>query len=185
SAPACPMTPRHSLDATTRPRAGRLAATLVASAALHALVALLLVFDVAGIGGGLGLGVGPGLGIGAGGGAGLGAVRRRQIYSLEDIPQPEPPRDPTADATLHALLAPTAAEGVTVPPPARPAAVTPVVRFAPPARPLVADATGSMQNVIDDLKHHLDDLADTLQRLVPTARIGVVAYRDRDQDEVA
>src|SRR5579884_1918714 len=132
------MTPRHSLDATTRPRAGRLAATLVASAALHALVALLLVFDVAGIGGGLGLGVGPGLGVGAGGGAGLGAVRRRQIYSLEDIPQPEPPRDPTADATLHALLAPTAAEGVTVPPPARPAAVTPVVRFAPPARPLGA-----------------------------------------------
>ncbi len=232
------MTPRHSFDATTRLRPGRLAAALGASAALHAFVALLLVFDVAGIGGGLGLGVGPGLGIGAGGGVGLGAVRRRQIYSLEDIPQPEPPRDPTADATLHALLAPTAAEGVTVPPPARPAAVTPVVRFAPPARPLgagvdlgarfaaagagagglglggggggigwslgagfgryvgglrkvgldvalVVDATGSMQNVIDDLKHHLDDLADTLQRLVPTARIGVVAYRDRDQDQVA
>jgi hypothetical protein len=50
---------------------------------------------------------------------------------------------------------------------------------------LVVDATGSMQNVIDDLKHHLDDLADTLQRLVPTARIGAVAYRDRDQDDVA
>src|SRR5262249_58635905 len=50
---------------------------------------------------------------------------------------------------------------------------------------IVVDATGSMQNVIDDLKHRLDDLVFTMQRLVPGARIGVVAYRDRDDDNVA
>jgi len=42
-----------------------------------------------------------------------------------------------------------------------------------------------MQNVIDDLKDRLDEMAATLQRLVPTARIGAVAYRDRDDDNVA
>src|SRR5262249_51525690 len=50
---------------------------------------------------------------------------------------------------------------------------------------IVVDATGSMQNVIDDLKHRLDDLVFTMQRLVPTARIGAVAYRDRDDDNIA
>ncbi|HLK10004.1 MAG TPA: vWA domain-containing protein [Candidatus Binatia bacterium] len=232
------MTPHAMFDGTARPRPGRLAAALVVSAGVHALVALLLAFDVAGIGGGLGLGVGPGFGVGAGGGVGLGSVRGRQIYSLEDIPEPRPPRDPTADETLRALLAPARAEGVAVPQPPRPAAAAPVVHFMRPARPLgagvdlgarfaaagagagglglggggggvgwslgagfgryvgglrkvgldvalVVDATGSMQNVIDDLKHHLDDLADTLQRLVPTARIGAVAYRDRDDGDVA
>jgi len=46
----------------------------------------------------------------------------------------------------------------------------------------VVDATGSMQNVIDDLKRRMDDLAATMQRLVPTARVGAVTYRDRDDD---
>src|SRR5262249_42409043 len=43
---------------------------------------------------------------------------------------------------------------------------------------VVVDATGSMQNVIDTLKQRLDDVTATMQRLVPTARIGAVAYRD-------
>jgi len=38
-----------------------------------------------------------------------------------------------------------------------------------------------MQSIIDDLKRRMDDLAATLQRLVPTARVGAVAYRDRDE----
>src|SRR5439155_16808138 len=46
---------------------------------------------------------------------------------------------------------------------------------------IVVDATGSMQSIIDDLKRRMDDLAATLQRLVPTARVGGVAYRDRDE----
>src|SRR5205814_4314033 len=46
---------------------------------------------------------------------------------------------------------------------------------------IVVDSTGSMQNVIDDLKRRMDELAATLQRLVPTARVGAVAYRDRDE----
>jgi len=46
---------------------------------------------------------------------------------------------------------------------------------------IVVDATGSMQSIIDDLKRRMDDLAATLQRLVPTARVGAVAYRDRDE----
>jgi len=45
---------------------------------------------------------------------------------------------------------------------------------------IVVDSTGSMQNVIDDLKRRMDDLAATMQRLVPTARVGAVTYRDRD-----
>ena len=49
----------------------------------------------------------------------------------------------------------------------------------------MVDATGSMQNVIDDMKHRLDDLVFTMQRLVPTARIGAVAYRDRDDGKIA
>src|SRR5262249_3011069 len=45
---------------------------------------------------------------------------------------------------------------------------------------LVIDSTGSMQMVIDDLKRRLDDLVSTMQRLVPTARIGAVPFRARD-----
>ncbi len=43
---------------------------------------------------------------------------------------------------------------------------------------LVVDATRSMQQVIDELTAKMTGLAATLQRLVPTARIGTVAYRD-------
>jgi hypothetical protein len=50
---------------------------------------------------------------------------------------------------------------------------------------LVVDATGSMQNVIDELKQRLGLLVATMQRLVPTARIGAVAFRDRGDDNVA
>ena len=50
---------------------------------------------------------------------------------------------------------------------------------------LVIDATGSMQNIIDDLKRRLDDVVGTMQRLVPDGRIGAVAFRDRDDDNVA
>jgi hypothetical protein len=50
---------------------------------------------------------------------------------------------------------------------------------------IVIDATGSMQNVIDELKQRLGTLTATMQRLVPTARVGAVAFRDRADDKVA
>src|SRR5881398_2163447 len=207
-------------DAGTRPRPWRLAASVGVSAMAHGVLGLLVFFDVLGAGGGFGLGVGPGFGIGSGGAAGLGQARRREIFSLEDVPEPVPPTDPAAEKALKELLAP-----------AQP--TTPVVHFARPARPLgsgvdlgsrfasagagvggfgtgggggagwslgsafgkyvgglrkvgvdvaiVVDSTGSMQSIIDDLKRRMDDLAATLQRLVPTARVGAVAYRDRDE----
>src|SRR5712692_6136113 len=220
--------------ATTAPRQGRMLAALAASTAAHVLVGLLVFFDVLGAGGGFGLGLGPGFGIGSGGGAGLGEKRRREIFSLEDLPTPVPPRDPNAEQALKELLKPSTAQAIAVPQPAVPRSASPVVHFAPPARPvgagvdlgsrfasagagvggfgvggggggagwslgtsfgryvgslrrvgldvaIVVDATGSMQNVIDDLKRRMDDLAATLQRLVPTARVGAVAYRDRDE----
>ncbi len=228
------------LDAAAiRPRPSRLAAGLALSTLAHAVLVLLVVFDVLGIGGGFGIGVGPGFGIGSGGGAGLGQAKRREIFSLKDIPEPVPPADPAADQTLKQILAPARPESVAVihqaPQPTK--AASPVVHFAPPARPLgsgvdlasrfasagagagglgggggggagwslgssfskyvgglrkvgldvaiVVDATGSMQSVIDDLKRRMDDLAATMQHLVPTARIGAVAYRDRDDGKVA
>jgi hypothetical protein len=50
---------------------------------------------------------------------------------------------------------------------------------------LVIDSTGSMQNVIDTLRQRLEALSTTIQRLVPTARIGAVAFRDRDDGKTA
>jgi von Willebrand factor type A domain len=50
---------------------------------------------------------------------------------------------------------------------------------------IVVDATGSMQNIVDQLKRKLADMVDHMQRLVPGARIGAVAFRDRDDDKVA
>lgn len=230
---------RDQGGSTTAPRPGRLLAALAASAVIHALVALGFLFDVAGVGGGFGLGVGPGFGLGAGGGFGLGEVKRRQIFSLEDIPDPVPPRNADADETVRDLLVPARMGVVAVPTPARPtAASVPVVQFARPVKPVgagtdlgsrfasagagagglglggggggtgwslghafssyvgslrkvgldvavVVDSTGSMQNVIDELRKRLDDLVTTLQRLVPTARIGAVAFRDRTGDGVA
>ena len=48
---------------------------------------------------------------------------------------------------------------------------------------LVVDATGSMQQVLSELTERMTVLARTIQRLVPAARIGVVAFRDVDDDE--
>jgi hypothetical protein len=230
------MIPTAKLDSATGPRPQRLAAAIGASAGLHAVLAILLVFDVIGAGG-LGLGAGPGFGLGSGGGVGLGAAKRREIFSIEDIPAPVPPTNPADEETLKKLLQPAKAQAVAIPNqlPARP--TSPVVSFSRPARPLgagvdlharfastgagvgglgigggggsglslgtsfgryvgslrkvgldvalVVDSTGSMQNVIDQLKQRLDDLTSTMQRLVPTARIGAVAFRDRDDGKTA
>jgi hypothetical protein len=231
------MIPPSPSVPTTRPRPGRLLVALATSGTVHALVLLAVFFDVIGLGGGFGLGLGPGFGIGAGGGAGLGPKKRREIYSLQDLPAPVPPRDPDAEHALRQLLEPARPDAIAVPQPAVPHPTSPVVHFARPTKPvgagidlgsrfasagagvggfgvgggggagwslgtsfgryvgglrkvgldvaIVVDATGSMQNVIDEIKHRMDDLAVTLQRLVPTARVGAVAYRDRDDDTVA
>src|SRR2546422_2824917 len=218
------MTPAALPIPTSGPRPRRLLAALGVSTAAHALLALMVIFDVLGVGGGFGLGIGPGLGIGSGGGAGLGQKRRREIFSLEDLPAPVPPSDPNAEQALAELLRPARAQAIVVPQPAVPRPASPVVHFAPPARPvgagldlgsrftsasagvggfgigeggggagwslgtsfgryggglrkggldvaIVLDSTGSMRDVIDDLKRRLDDLAATMQRLVPTARV--------------
>jgi hypothetical protein len=49
---------------------------------------------------------------------------------------------------------------------------------------LVIDTTESMQFVIDQVKEHAATLVENLQRLVPTARIGVVVYRDHGDEYV-
>ena len=49
---------------------------------------------------------------------------------------------------------------------------------------LVIDTTDSMQFVIDDVKTQFKALVGTIQRMVPTARIGIVAYRDLGDDYV-
>ena len=46
---------------------------------------------------------------------------------------------------------------------------------------LVIDATDSMQFVIDSVRDRLTKLVTLLRKLVPTSRIGVVAYRDRGE----
>lgn len=43
---------------------------------------------------------------------------------------------------------------------------------------LVVDSTVSMQQVIDELTERMTGLVAKIQRLVPTARVGAVAYRD-------
>lgn len=48
---------------------------------------------------------------------------------------------------------------------------------------LVVDATGSMQQVLTELTERMSALSRNLHRLVPTARIGVVAFRDVDDEE--
>ncbi len=230
------MNPVSALSPTTGPRPRRLLGALAVSALAHGVLMLLIVFDVAGIGHALGLGVGPGFGMGSGGGAGLGQKRRREIFSLTDMPEPVRPRDPADEQAIKELLAPVRAALVAVPQSAVPRPTSPVVQFARPVRPigsgmdlgarfaatgagvgglgiggggggwslgtafgkyvgslrkvgldvaLVVDSTGSMQNVIDEMKQRLDDLTATMQRLVPTARIGAVAFRDRDDDKVA
>jgi hypothetical protein len=49
---------------------------------------------------------------------------------------------------------------------------------------LVIDTTESMQFVIDEVKARATHLVETVQRMVPTARIGVVAYRDEGDEYV-
>ena len=224
-------------ETTTEPRPRRILAAFTASASAHALLALLLFFDVLGPGGGFGLGIGPGFGIGAGGGAGMGE-KRREIFSLQDLPAPVPPSDPAADEKLKEMLQPERAQAIAMPRREIPRpATSPVVNFSRPARPigagvdlgsrfasagagvggfgggggggfgvslgtsfgryvsslrqvgldvaLVVDSTGSMQNVIDEMKRRLVDLTNTMQRVVPTARIGAVAFRDRTGDKIA
>jgi hypothetical protein len=224
-----------------RPNRARTTKALVISTIVHVVFILLVVFDVVGLGGGLGLGIGPGIGIGAGGGVGLGELNRRQIFSLEDLPDLVRPQEPDSEKDLQALLKPRDAERFVVPTPAKPKSATtnaPVIQFARPVKPIgagtdlgarlsaagagtgglglgggggglgwslgsafsnyvgvlrkggldvaiVIDSTGSMQNIIDDLKRRLTDITRTMQRLVPTARIGAVAYRDRDTGNVA
>jgi hypothetical protein len=234
---------------TTRPGAGRVLGFQGLSALVHVVLGLLIYFDIAGSGGGFGLGVGPGFGLGSGGGVGLGEKHRRQIFSLEDIPELlVRPQDPEPDEEVKELVIARTPEPIVLPERPRPKAVqvktSPVVHFARPVTPigagtdlgarfastgagtggfgvgggggsgiglrdlgislnsafgkyvgglrkvgldvaLVIDSTGSMQMVIDDLKHRLDDLVTTMQRLVPTARIGAVAFRDRADDKIA
>jgi len=122
-------------DAGTRPRPWRLAASVGVSAMVHGVLGLLVLFDVLGVGGGFGLGVGPGFGIGSGGAAGLGQARRREIFSLQDVPEPVPPNDPAAEKALRELLAPTRPEAVAIVHEAPAHPTTPVVHFARPARP--------------------------------------------------
>ena len=49
---------------------------------------------------------------------------------------------------------------------------------------LVIDATDSMQFVIDSVRDRLTKLVTLLRKLVPTSRIGIVAYRDKGEEYV-
>jgi hypothetical protein len=49
---------------------------------------------------------------------------------------------------------------------------------------LVIDCTSSMQFAINAVKANLSGLVSTLQRMVPTARLGIVAYRDQGDEFV-
>jgi hypothetical protein len=235
------MPPATTFHPTTEGSPRRILTALGISAFLHALLVLAIIFDVAGMGGGFGLGVGPGFGIGSGGGIGLGKEKRRQIFSIEEIPDlVQRPMNPDNEEALAELMVPRAPAPVKVPTPAKPVVKkAAVVQFARPVRPIgagqnlgqrfaaagasagglgmggggggfgislgsssfrqyvtklrgsgldvaiVVDATGSMQNVIDVLKNRLDDLVSDMQRLVPTARIGAVAFRDKADDKIA
>ena len=49
---------------------------------------------------------------------------------------------------------------------------------------LVIDTTDSMQFVIDDVKARLVQLVGSIQRMVPTSRVGIVVYRDKGDDYI-
>jgi len=49
---------------------------------------------------------------------------------------------------------------------------------------LVVDTTESMQFVIDEVKARATSLVESIQRMVPASRIGVVAYRDEGDEYV-
>jgi hypothetical protein len=103
---------------------------------------LLIYFDIAGIGGGFGLGVGPGAGLGSGGGVGLGQTKRRQVFSLEDLPDIVRPQDPKRDEEVKELVVARTPQPVVVPEQTKPKAVEvktgPVVHFARPVTPIGA-----------------------------------------------
>jgi VWA domain-containing protein len=48
----------------------------------------------------------------------------------------------------------------------------------------VLDATNSMDFVIDPVKQQLGGLVDTIRKLVPNARVGLVLYKDKGEDFV-
>ena len=48
----------------------------------------------------------------------------------------------------------------------------------------VIDATGSMGWIIEQVKTKITGMMDVIRKLVPTARLGLVAYRDRDEEYV-
>jgi hypothetical protein len=48
----------------------------------------------------------------------------------------------------------------------------------------VLDATGSMQWIIEETKAKMTQLIKVIKRLVPIARVGIVAYRDREEEFV-
>lgn len=49
---------------------------------------------------------------------------------------------------------------------------------------LVIDSTRSMQFVLDEVKQRLTSLVTSIQRMVPTSRIGIVVYRDQGDEYV-
>jgi hypothetical protein len=49
---------------------------------------------------------------------------------------------------------------------------------------IVIDTTESMQFVIDEVKARLASLVATIQRMVPTSRVGIVVYRDQGDEYV-
>ncbi len=204
----------------------RFTVALALSSAVHALLILLVVFEVLGPGGGFGIGAGPGVGIGAGGDAGLGE-RSRQIFALSDPPtEVARPATSPSEARLAMMLAAQPVVTPTAAPLARPTAELPVLPLSttrPPALVpgvpdrlaraaagngglgggggggmgisfgryvgtlrrrgldvvIVIDATGSMQNILDETKERMVELVRSIQKLVPTARVGAVAFRDR------
>ncbi|MEO0479373.1 MAG: hypothetical protein AAF196_07830 [Planctomycetota bacterium] len=48
---------------------------------------------------------------------------------------------------------------------------------------IVFDSTGSMDGVLESARAQLETMLEVLQRLVPSARVGIVTYRDRGPDE--
>jgi len=50
---------------------------------------------------------------------------------------------------------------------------------------LVIDTTESMQFVIDEVKKQCASLVGSIQRMVPTSRVGIVVYRDQGDEYVA
>src|SRR5262245_22343475 len=134
------MSHQPVLDSTTRPHAGRTLAFVGISAIVHAVLLLVILFDVVGVGGGFGHGLGLRFGVGSGGGAGLEEKKRRRIFSLEDLPQLVRPRDAKHDQEVKDLVIARTPDAVVIPQSVKPKTVStsPVVQFARPVTPLGA-----------------------------------------------